>query len=294
MQTYLKRCQLHVEKALKRTLPPVTLAPRELHQAMHYAALAGGKRIRAALVYATGEALGASRSMLDPLAAAIEMIHTYSLIHDDLPALDNDALRRGKPTCHIKFGEATAILAGDALHTLAFELIVKLNSKKVSAAQQVEMLRVLTESIGSRGMIGGEAMDVLMVNKRVTKLQVETMFALKTGCLLTASLLLGAIVSGCKSRKVLNNLRKAGVCIGLAFQIHDDIIGMESDTKTLGKQQGADIAMNKPAYPLLVGMKVAKAREQALYQDALRYLARTGMQTENIEKILTYVIARKH
>lgn len=294
MQTRLKKYQRAVDAAIKRTLPPVTLAPRPLHQAMHYSMMAGGKRIRAALLYATGEALGASKSVLDPLAAAIEMIHTYSLIHDDLPALDNDALRRGKATCHVKYGEAIAILAGDALQTLAFQVIATIGSKKVTAAQKIQMIAVLTEACGSRGMIGGEALDILMVAQRVSKEHIETMFHLKTGCLLTACLLLGAIASGRATTKVMNHLRRAGECIGLAFQIHDDIIGIESDTKTLGKQQGADLAMHKPAYPVIVGMAAAKEREQALVEKALRYLDKTGIKTQRIADIMMYVIARKH
>lgn len=294
IQNYLKYCQQRVNVSLIKSLPKTNQEPRELHKAMQYSVLNGGKRIRAALIYASGEAFGANAVILNRVSAAVEMVHAYSLIHDDLPALDNDDLRRGKPTCHKVFGEATAILAGDALQCLAFEILASLDKKKVSPIIQLEMIRLLARAIGSKGMIGGEELDIKMVDKRVSHQKVETMFNLKTGCLLSASILLGALASNCDNKKILNNLAKVGECIGLAFQIHDDIIGIESDTKTLGKKQGADLELNKPSYPTLVGMKKAKQREKLLYQKSLNYLDKTGIDTDKLKAIIAYVIERNY
>lgn len=293
-QDYIKRCQRLANTSLKKRLPSANKEPRQLHKAMNYAVLNGGKRLRSAFIYATGEALGAKPAILHDICAAIEMIHAYSLIHDDLPALDNDDLRRGNPTCHKAFGEATAILTGDTLQSLAFEILSNLQNKNVSAVIILKMIRLLSHAIGSMGMIGGEELDLEMVNHTASLKKLETMYKLKTGCLLSASILLGALAANCQNKKIINNLTKFSECLGLAFQIHDDIIGIESDTKTLGKTQGADITMNKPVYPALVGMARAKKREQMLYRKALNYLDKTGINTEKLKALAAYVIERNY
>lgn len=291
---YIKQCQKRVNAALKKQLPSVTSEPRKLHKAMRYSVLNGGKRIRAAFAYATAEALGAKPAVIDPVCAAIKMIHAFSLIHDDLPALDNDDLRRGLPTCHKAFGEATAILAGDSLQSLPFEILANLPAKYLPAATKVEMIRLLANAIGSKGMIGGEEMDIEMVAKSVTLKKIETMFQLKTGYLLTASLLLGALAANCRDKKTLFNLGKFGHYIGLAFQIHDDIIGISSSTALLGKKQGNDIAMNKPAYPVIAGMKKAQEKEKRYYKKSIEYLNKCKFNSDKIKLIAAYIIERNY
>ncbi len=294
IQTYIKQCQHRVILTLKKNLPSLNKEPRQLHQAMHYAVLNGGKRLRSAFIFATGEALNAKPSLLNNIAAAIEMIHAYSLIHDDLPALDNDDLRRGKPTCHKVFGEATTILAGNALQSLAFEILSTLNKKDVPASSILEMIQLIASSIGSMGMIGGEELDIKMEGQSVSLKKLTAMYKLKTGCLLRASIILSALAANSRNKKILHNLAQFSENIGLAFQIHDDIIGIKSDTKTLGKTQGADITRNKPIYPVLVGMAKAKQKEQSLYRKALIYLDKTGINTEKLKALSAYIIERNY
>lgn len=292
IESYIKQCQQRVNNVLKKKLPSIKLEPRELHQAMRYSVLNGGKRLRSAFVYATGDALGAKRSVLDDIAAAIEMIHAFTLIHDDLPALDNDALRRGKPTCHITFGEATAILAGDALQTLAFEILSRQNSKVLPPAIALNMINLLAQAVGSNGVIGGEELDLKMVNKKVTLKKLEVMYKLKTERLFKASIVLAFFASKNKNQQILHHLTEFSESIGLAFQIHDDIIGIESDTKTLGKQQGNDLALGKPVYPAVVGIAAAKQKERRLYQKALAHLDKAKMNTDKLRGLAAYLIER--
>ncbi|STX29721.1 geranyltranstransferase [Legionella beliardensis] len=294
-EAYLHACQHRVSLALKKNLPSSNKEPRQLHKAMRYAVLNGGKRIRSAFVYAVGEALEANYSILDSAAASIEMIHAYSLIHDDLPALDNDDLRRGKPTCHKVFGEATAIIAGDALQSYGFEMLAKLDLNYISARAELEMVKLLSHAIGSLGMAGGQELDMEMVNQgQVSLKKLEMMYQLKTGCLLETSILFGALAANCSNKKILANLAKFSKCIGLAFQIHDDIIGVLSDTHTLGKTQGIDLKQNKPVYPVLVGVKRAQIRERVLYRQALSYLDKTGINVMNLKALAEYIIKRNH
>lgn len=232
---YMEQCRAMVNYALNEKLPPETDTPNHLHEAMRYAVLNGGKRLRSAFIFAVGDVLGANQRILSDVSAAIEMIHAFSLIHDDLPALDNDDLRRGKPTCHKVFGEATAILAGDVLQSLAFETISKIDA--VNPARVLDMIHVLAVSIGSHGMIGGEELDIEMVDQSVDVKDVEAMYKLKTGCLISASVVLAALAADCQDSAVLSHLGKFGEDIGMAFQIHDDIIGIESDTAVLGKKK---------------------------------------------------------
>lgn len=291
IKAYLERCQRSSNAALKKLLPPQTKEPKKLHQAMRYSVLNGGKRIRAALVYATGEALGAHRSVLDQVAAAIEMIHAFSLIHDDLPAIDNDDLRRGKPTSHIAFGEATAILAGDALQCLPFEILASL---PLSADTKINMIHCLANMVGSKGLIGGEEWDVKMVGKKVSVKKIEQMYYLKTACLLTASIQLGAMAAQCKDKNILNRLKKFGDCMGVAFQIHDDIIGACSSTALLGKKQGADLMMDKPVYHRVVGLDKAKKRETFLYHKAIGYLDQIKTNMDKLKEIADFIIQREY
>ena len=294
VEDFIKSSQESVNAELSRQLPPSNKEPSELHQAMHYAVLNGGKRLRSALVYATGEALGAKKSILNSLSSVLEMVHAFSLIHDDLPALDNDALRRGKPTCWKAFGEDTAILAGDALQSLGFEILAGLDDE-VSFENKIKMIRILGHALGSEGMVGGEEMDLKMTNKtNVSAEELEEMYKLKTSCLITASILLGALGANCDDSKMLQELTKFGDYLGIAFQIHDDIIGIESDTETLGKQQGADLALNKPVYPLLVGMELAKKRREELYDKALTHLNDSGIKGEMLKGLAAYIIKRNY
>ena len=294
IQTYLGECKKKIDIALDLKLPSATTSPHNLHKAMRYSVLNGGKRLRSALLYAVGEALNADESVLTSLCMAVEMIHAFSLIHDDLPALDNDNLRRGVPTCHIAFGEATAILAGDVLQSFAFEIIAEIDEHKLNPEIKIEMIRLLARAIGSHGMIGGEELDIEMVNKNIPVHEIEEMYKLKTGCLIGASVMLGALASNCDNVSLLNNLKKFGEHIGISFQIHDDIIGIESDTKTLGKKQNADLDLNKPTYPNLVGIDSAKERRDKVYDIALSYLKKSNISHERLEAISAYLIQRNY
>lgn len=291
---YMKDCQNKVNLSLKQKLPSPKKSPQHLHQAMTYSVLQGGKRLRPALIYATGEAFGAQPTTLDHVSVAIELIHSFSLIHDDLPALDNDELRRGKPTCHKVFGESTAILAGDALQALAFEVLVNHIQKnpKIHSQCGLKMIQELTHAIGSYGMAGGEELDIQFVNQKISSKTLENMYKMKTSSLLCASVKLAALAANCDDDFTLKQLHKFGEYIGLAFQIHDDIIGIDSDTKTLGKQQGNDILLNKPVYPMVVGLTEAKRKEIYYYEKALSYLDKINVDTYKLKEISSYIIQR--
>lgn len=293
-KSYLIQCQKKVNATLDKVLPKGNIEPCDLHEAMRYAVLNGGKRVRAALVYATGEVLGAKPSLLNPIAAAMEMIHAFSLIHDDLPAIDNDDLRRGKPTCHKVFGEATAILAGDALHTYAFEMICSLPQKYLPAKMIVQMTLLLARAVGSQGLIGGEELDIKMTNQPGMLEKIEKMYQLKTGCLIHSCVMLGALAANCEDKKTLQNLSKFGYCLGLLFQIHDDIIGIESTTQTLGKTQGKDLLLEKTIYPLLLGMDKTKQKEQALHDEALSYLKKSKINPAPLTILTDFIVDRNY
>ncbi|MBD1581203.1 (2E,6E)-farnesyl diphosphate synthase [Pseudoalteromonas sp. S16_S37] len=253
----------------------------------------GGKRLRPFLVYATGQMLGAHLADLDIAAAAIECIHSYSLVHDDLPAMDDDELRRGKPTCHIAFNEAQAILAGDALQTIAFELLSE-HTFKVPITQQVKMLNTLAKASGIEGMIGGQALDLAATNKVVTLEELERIHKLKTGALLGASIELGALCASDVKQSTLQALRRYAENIGLAFQVQDDILDIEGDTLSLGKPQGSDIENNKSTYPALLGLDGAKNKAQALINDAIAALDEIGQDTTILADLAHYIIERKY
>ena len=270
-----------VESALDEWLPKATLQPQNLHEAMRYAVLGEGKRIRPILVYATGEAFNLGLNQLNGPACAVEMIHAYSLIHDDLPAMDDDDLRRGRPTCHKAFDEATAILAGDALQALAFHVLAHDRAIKVDA-----------QASGSRGMAGGQAIDLAAVGKRLDIVELENMHIHKTGALIRASVELGALSLQDIDLNSFDRVSHYAKCIGLAFQIQDDILDIESDTETMGKPQGSDIERNKPTYPNLLGLNGAKEAAMHLHQEALESLTDLNERADPLRKIADYIIQR--
>jgi farnesyl diphosphate synthase len=260
------------DAVLQRALPAEDRLPEELHRAMRYAVLGGGKRLRPLLVYATGSALGAQAEHLDAPAAAVEIIHAYSLVHDDLPAMDDDALRRGRATCHIAFGEATAILAGDALQALAFEILAADAHLADAPDIHVEMLHTLAAACGSQGMAGGQALDLAAVGRALDPADLERMHVYKTGALIRASVRLGALAARCRDRAVLAALERYGHCVGLAFQVRDDILDIEGNSATLGKTAGKDAADSKPTYPAILGMAGARAQLESLTRTAVEAL----------------------
>lgn len=280
------------DEVLARVLPPARQPPIELHRAMRYAVLGGGKRLRPVLVYAAGHALDAALACLDASAAAVEIIHAYSLVHDDLPAMDDDAMRRGRPTCHVAFGEAMAILAGDALQALAFEILATDQTGPPSASIHVEMLRTLAAACGAHGMAGGQAFDLAAVAKPLTPEQLERMHVYKTGALIRASVRLGALAAGCEDAGTLAALDRYGHCIGLAFQIRDDILDVESDSATLGKTAGKDVAAAKPTYPAVLGMSASRAQLTQLTDAAVAALAPLGARGAELAALARYVAER--
>lgn len=279
------------DAALDRFLPRADEAPRRLHEAMRYAVLAPGKRIRPVLTYATGAALDVALEQLDPAAVAVELIHAYSLIHDDLPAMDDDDLRRGRPTCHRQFDEATAILAGDALQALAFESLLDTRAA-LPAACRLAMVATLAEASGSRGMAGGQALDLGAVGKRLTLAELENMHKHKTGALIRASVRLGLLASGNDDGDLARGLDTYATCIGLAFQVQDDILDVEGATEVIGKPQGSDADRDKPTYPNLLGMDEAKATAKRLCDEALASLAPLGARGDTLAMIANFIVKR--
>lgn len=293
LQHFLQKHQQRVEAALDKWLPRTDVIPHTLHQAMRYSTLGGGKRIRPILVYATGEALGMAPEQLDGPACAVELIHAYSLIHDDLPSMDNDILRRGKDTCHIAFNEATAVLAGDALQSLAFYILANDPAILAEATQRLKMVQVLADASGSHGMAGGQAIDLECEGKELNLVELENMHIHKTGALIRAAVQLAALNRSDLQDNDMDKLDHYAKCIGLAFQIQDDVLDVESDTETLGKTQGADIARNKSTYPAIVGLKRAKDMAQELVDDALDSLATFGHTAEPLRWVAQYIINRQ-
>jgi geranylgeranyl pyrophosphate synthase len=286
---YLKQQRSHIEQVLLNFLPSIDLEPKRLHQSIHYSVLNGGKRIRPLLVYATGEIFSLTQTFLDQAACAVEFIHCYSLIHDDLPAMDNDDLRRGKPTCHIAFDEATAILAGDTLQSLAFAILA--NQSQTSAITSLAMTQTL--ALASKQMAEGQALDLQAAEQTLTITQLEKLHSLKTGALIHASIKLGALAANCTAKE-LNDLEQFAHHLGLAFQIQDDILDIESSTEVLGKRQGADIALQKITYPALVGMTAAKQKVQQLHQDALKNLEKFDSKANSLRDLANYLTQRQY
>ncbi len=291
-QQQIDASQQRCEVALKQALQQLKISDDYLADAMAYSLFNGGKRVRPFLVQATAQALGIDDARVDIAMAAIEMVHSYSLVHDDLPAMDDDDLRRGQPTCHIKFNEATAILAGDALLTGAFEILAAMPAD-FSSNQRLTLVRLLSQGAGASGMVAGQAIDLASVGKAVDLAHLERMHNHKTGALIRISVLMGAHC-GEPDKETLKHLTTYADAIGLAFQVQDDILDIESDTATLGKQQGADMALNKPTYPALLGLAGAKDKAQQLYQQALAALDNISGDTSALEQLADYIVSRDH
>ena len=290
---FAQRCRQRVEAALETFLPAADIHPASLHRAMRYAVLDGGKRVRPLLVYAAGQACGAPDAALDAAAAAVELIHAYSLVHDDLPAMDDDDLRRGKPTCHKAFGEAEAILAGDALQALAFQVLARAPMPGVTDAARLTMIETLARAAGSRGMVGGQSIDLAAVGRELDIAELEDMHIHKTGALIRASVLLGATCAAALDPDRRGALDHYGKAVGLAFQVQDDILDVTGQTNDLGKTAGADQALDKPTYPALLGLSEARQRAQALKQTALDALAGFDDRADALRWLCGYIVDRR-
>ncbi|MEE9342471.1 MAG: farnesyl diphosphate synthase [Gammaproteobacteria bacterium] len=292
LQAFSEQHQSRMTAVLLRLLPGKRILPTQLHQAMHYSVMGGGKRIRPLLVYATGQACNTPPDAQDIYAAAVEFIHTYSLIHDDLPAMDDDDLRRGQPTCHIKFGEAEAILAGDALQALAFKVIADAPMGDITNKQKLTLINLLAQASGSRGMVGGQSIDLASTDQSMGIAELEDMHIHKTGALIRASVL-GAYqccpIQDTRKEKALNRYAEF---IGLAFQIQDDILDVTGDTGEMGKTSGADVALNKPTYVSLLGLSEARQRVQELHTSAIDQLALFSEEADPLRWLSAYIISR--
>ncbi|HEX7026681.1 MAG TPA: farnesyl diphosphate synthase [Gammaproteobacteria bacterium] len=286
--------QAEVEQALDRILPSEKTAPTALHQAMRYSVMGGGKRIRPVLVYASGLAMGIPLSHMHGPACAVELIHAYSLIHDDLPAMDNDDLRRGRPTCHKAFDEATAILAGDALQALAFEAILEDPLCADDDRSRIEMMRLLARAAGHAGMAGGQAIDLAAVNQQLDLEQLERMHRMKTGALIEASVMLPLTGHLHVRQQERDSLGRYARHIGLAFQIQDDILDAIGDTETLGKTQGSDMAQNKPTYFSLLGLQGARNKLNEAHREAIQSLRDFDEKADLLRQIADYIVERTH
>jgi geranylgeranyl pyrophosphate synthase len=280
-----------IESVLDRALRLPESGSARLREAMRYSVLGGGKRLRPTLVYATGTALGAAPEALDDPAAAVELIHVYSLVHDDLPAMDDDDLRRGRPSCHRAFDEATAILAGDALQALAFELLAA-PADPAEATRRLTMTRLLARGIGTAGMAGGQAIDLESVGRQLDLTALQTMHRLKTGALIETSVLMGAAAAGVLEGPTHDALREYGAAIGLAFQIQDDILDVTGTTASIGKVAGADAAHAKPTYTSLMGLDGARAAATAQLARARTAIAPLGGAGAELARIADFVVGR--
>jgi farnesyl diphosphate synthase len=288
---WMAAIQARVESALARALPAADHEPRRLHAAMRYAVLGGGKRVRPLLAFAAGEATGAAPERLDAVACAVELIHAYSLVHDDLPCMDDDVLRRGKPTVHVEFDEATALLAGDALQSVAFEVLAA-QQLADDPARQVAILHALGVAAGSRGMAGGQAIDLAAVGRAMALPELELMHIMKTGALIRASVALGA-QCGAPRAGELEHLDRYARCVGLAFQVVDDVLDAEGSTATLGKTAGKDAARNKPTYVSLLGAPRARELAQSLRREAHEALAVLGPRATRLADLADFIVARQ-
>lgn len=287
---WMQDCQSRMETVLGALLPRAVIAPARLHESMRYAVVGGGKRVRPLLAFAAGEFAGADIERVQYAAAAVELIHSYSLVHDDLPTMDNDRLRRGKPTVHVEFDEATALLVGDALQSLAFETLAE-HTLADDPTRQLEMLRLLASATGSRGMAGGQAIDLYSIGKPLELEELEFMHIHKTGTLIRASVLLGAHC-GTLDDQGMARLDRYAKCIGLAFQVVDDVLDEEASTVTLGKTAGKDAADNKPTYVSLLGASRARDLAQELRADALAALTDYGDEATRLRELADFVVER--
>jgi geranylgeranyl pyrophosphate synthase len=286
--------QERIEQVLDRCLTLPDSGAARLREGMRYSVLGGGKRLRPVLVYTTGEALGAPLEHLDVPAAAVELVHVYSLVHDDLPAMDDDDLRRGRPTCHRAYDEATAILAGDALQALAFHVLAHDARLGVPPARRIEMIALLADASGSVGMAGGQAIDLAAVGQKISLAELENMHLHKTGALIRASVRLGYMAAGGIDADAAHKLDVYARSIGLAFQVHDDILDVEGATEVIGKPQGSDIDRDKPTYPNLLGMAEAKATAHRLCDAAVTALSGFGPGADTLRELARYIVGRDH
>lgn len=294
LESLLRSHAGRVETVLERWLPPAHIHPVRLHEAMRYAVLLGGKRIRPALVYSTGEALGVERSGLDGPAAAVELIHAYSLVHDDLPAMDDDDLRRGRPTCHRAYDEGTAILVGDALQALAFHVLAHDEGLRVSAERRLQMVETLAKAAGSRGMVGGQALDLEAVARTLDETELENMHIHKTGAILRACVRLGGLAAPDTPEDTLERLDHYAKCIGLAYQIRDDILDVQGETGTIGKASGADAARHKPTYPSVMGLARSIELANQLHEQAMESLSVLDARADPLRWLSAFIVERRH
>lgn len=290
---FLEDSRARIEQALDRRLPASGIPPTRLHEAMRYATLGNGKRLRPVLTRAAGLLLGAPDARLDVPGCAVELIHAYSLVHDDLPAMDDDELRRGRPTCHCAFDEATAILAGDALQSLAFRLLAHDPALDLPAATRLRMVDELAQAAGSRGMAGGQALDIDAVGRELSPAELENMHIHKTGALIRASVRLGALCADTPDDDALRALDRYAKCIGLAFQIRDDILDVEGDPAEIGKTRGKDAADDKPTYPAVLGLDASRELAAELLEDALEALRPFGDDAAMLRQLALYVVDRR-
>ena len=292
--TRLDAWRTRVESELGRLLPPDTAVPQRLHAAQRYSVLGAGKRIRPALVYATAQTLGLPLGQVDAAACAVELIHAYSLVHDDLPAMDDDDLRRGRPTCHKAFDEATAILAGDSLQVLAFSILARHPGLPGDPQVRVRLIDVLADASGTAGMAGGQALDLAAEGRRLSLEEIEQVHALKTGALIRAAVLMSAHCCPRLAPAALRALGEFGGLLGLAFQIQDDILDIEGDAALIGKPVGSDEARAMPTYPAVAGLPAAHARVRELHAAAGAILERHGWSRGPLADVADWLLTRRH
>ncbi|HET9389169.1 MAG TPA: farnesyl diphosphate synthase [Steroidobacteraceae bacterium] len=290
----LEHWRLRMETALGARLPPADVTPARLHEAMRYSVLGGGKRIRPALLFATGRVLGRAEEEVEAAACAIELIHVYSLVHDDLPAMDDDDLRRGRPTCHKAYDEATAVLVGDALQTLAFQVLARDPALPASPAVRLRLIDLLAEASGTFGMAGGQAIDLAVQGRQLQVAQVEEMHSRKTGALIRASVLMGAACVPSLEARWQAALTDFAAPIGLAFQIQDDLLDVLGDVATLGKATGADTERAKPTYPAVMGITASQEKVRQLHAQALEALNPFGARAEPLRALAQWLLARSY
>jgi len=291
-QSWVHARQTRIESTLQSVLPAAEIAPQRLHQAMRYAVLGGGKRVRPLLAFSAGELAQADTGRVAIAGAAVELVHAYSLVHDDLPCMDDDVLRRGKPTCHVEYDEAAALLVGDALQSLAFQLMAEYRLAD-DAATQLEMVKLLAAAAGSRGMAGGQAIDLEATGKTLSVPELEFMHIHKTGALIRAAVLLGVRCGASMNEKELAQLDHFAKCIGLAFQVVDDVLDAEASTATLGKTAGKDAQRNKPTYVSALGVAQSKSFAEELRQKALRALDGFGERGLRLRQLADFIVLRE-
>ncbi len=290
----LEAWRVRMEHALEARLPAASVVPARLHEAMRYSVLAGGKRIRPALMFATARTLGLSEDQVEAAACAIELVHVYSLVHDDLPAMDNDDLRRGRPTCHKAFDEATALLVGDALQPLAFQLLASDPALPASPAIRLRLIDMLAQAIGTLGMAGGQAIDLAAQGTRLDITQVEDMHARKTGAVIRASVLMAAECAPSLDPDLYGVLARFAAAVGLAFQIQDDLLDVTGDAAMLGKATGADSERAKPTHPAIIGIPASQQRVRLLHNQALNALAPFGDRAQSLRSLANWLLSRQY